>query len=115
VLILNFIFGDEVFSGKSEASGLQGAGAGHQDCVFEMSDEFIRLLEQDGVGVEELVLETLLDSDFGGDLVFEAPLREAKDGVLGEHVVEEGPGGLGLEDVIAVDVSFVDGGAQLAL
>lgn len=112
IFVDNFILRFELFFLKRQASGLQCAGVGHQDGVFEVSHIVSLLFNQDRVGSDQFVFQTLLDTDLSGDFVLEISRGESKHGVFGDHIVEESSGGLRLQHVVSVDVSLEHGGSQ---
>jgi len=92
---------------EGETSGLDGAGVGHQHGVLEMGNHIVFLLLHDGVGGQKFVLNTFFHADLGRNLVFETSLREAQDGVSGDHIVKESTGSFGLQHIRAVYVALI--------
>lgn len=64
-----------------------------------MRDDFSFLFGEDGVSVEEIVLEAFRDTELGGDLVFEVSSGEAESREFLGEGVEESSAVLGLEVV----------------
>ena len=80
-----------------------------------MRDESACLFGEDGIGDEQLVLETFLYADSGTDGIFEGVQTEAVRGVSVQHVVEKLAALLDLQIVRPVHRSLVDCAPQIRL
>jgi hypothetical protein len=114
MLVANFILRVELLI-EGQASGLQGAGVGHQHGILEVGNNFVFLFFHHGVGGQQFVFQAFLYTDLGGNFVFEAALREAQYGELRDHVIEECAGSLGLQHIGAVDITLVDSATHVTL
>lgn len=92
-----------------------GLTLGNDHSVFELSHESLRLLGQNGIRNQELVLETFLDSDTGRNRILERVDAEAERRIVVQDFVEELPALLDLEVVGTVHRSFEDSAAEISL
>ena len=82
---------------------------------LELSNKLSWLLDENGVGDKELVLEAFLNADTSCDGVFEGVEAEAEGGVPFDDVVEELSALLDLEVVAAVQCPLVDSATHISL
>ena len=92
-----------------------GALGQHDDGRLELGDKISSLLVQHGVMDEQVMVQALLDSELGANLILEAGDGEGESGITSVHFVEESSSFLGLQLVPHVDFSLVDGGPHFGL
>lgn len=110
--MLRFKVGTVEFEVSSDDLGALGQ---HDDGRLELGDKISGLLVQHGVVDEQVVVQALLDSEFGANLILESSDGEGKSRVTSVHLIEESSGFLGLQLVPHVDFSLVDGGPHFGL
>ena len=91
-----------------------GLALGNDHRVFELGNKRLRLLCQDRVRNQQLVLKAFFDSDTGSDRVLERVETEAKRRIVIQDLVEELSALLDLEIVGSVHCSFVDSATKIS-
>lgn len=79
----------------------------HNNGRLELGDEFTSGLGEDGVGLEELMLNALLDTNLGADGILETADGERHGGELLVDLGEESTGVLALKRVLHIELSLV--------
>ncbi len=114
-LVLNAILSLEKSLIDRQTSKGSGFTLCDHHCELELSHEVAWFLSKDGEGDEQLMLETLLDTNTGNNGVFEGVEGETERGVAVHHIVEELPTLLDLEVVGTVHGTLVDSATQISL
>lgn len=66
LFVFNLVFRLDTFSLKGETSKNEDGVLQDSDGVFELGNEFTSLFGQDGVGAEQVVLNSFTDTESGG-------------------------------------------------
>lgn len=113
--VLDFVLGFEEGFVDGETSEGCGLAFCHHHCDLELGDVVSRLLGDDWVRDQELVVEALLETESGNIGILEAVQTEAEGGISAEDIVEELSTLLDFEVVGSVEGSLVDIGPDFSL
>ena len=114
VLVLNLLLGLDVLL-DLETGDLLGAAAKHEEGAFELSNVFALVDAKHRVGIEKTVEKTLLDAKLGHCLVLEVAETERDGGVAVGDLGDELASLVGLELMVKLEVTLVDGGLLLGV
>lgn len=92
-----------------------GSALEQHHCDLELSDELTLLLSEDGVCVQQVVLQAFGDTELGSDFVFERVQAETKGWEAGLNFSEEGSSVVGLESIVSFKRTLVNCASEFAL
>lgn len=114
-MVLDCVFGLEESFINGKASKSSSLALSDHDSEFELGNEVSRLFNEDGEGDEKFVFQALLNTDSGGNGVFEGVKAEAERRISVKNFVEELSALLNLKVVGSVECSLVDSASQITL
>lgn len=114
-LILNLILRLELSEVNGQASDSDGSALEDHHGYLELGDEIAFLLDQDGVGVEEIVFQALADTKLSSDLILKGIETETQCGEPVVNLREESPTSVGLQGIVPLQSPLINGAPQITL